>query len=78
MNITAICRRVAELVPAAKDIQTRNMGKNVFAFICTIDGRQRCVQFWSAGIYGAQILEWVAWPKSDLAIAGELAKELKK
>ena len=78
MNIAAICRRVAELVPAARDISTRDMGKNVHALICTIDGRARCVQFWSMGVWGVMELGWALWPKSDLAIAAEVAKELSR
>ena len=79
MNPAAIAAKVAELVPDAKDIRTRESGGHVYALICTMDGRMRSVQFDSSGLYGATVTGMFQdWPKSNLYIAAEIAKELRK
>ena len=77
MNTTTIRTRVAELVPTAEDIATTYLGRGVYSLTCRIAGYRRAVLFDSTGIYGRLDLSGLGnWPKSDLALAAEIAKEL--
>jgi len=79
MNLAQIERTVQQMVPDAKNLRTRDSGGNLHALICDLDGKTRSVQFDAAGIYPPDLSRmWVDWPKSDVYIAAEIAKELKK
>ena len=79
MNTAHITRKVAELVPEAKDIRVRDTGQQIYALACELDGRTKSVQFNACGLYPPDLTRmWIDWPKSDLYIAAEIAKELRK
>lgn len=74
MNLSAIARMVADLVPGAADVETREQPGNVYSLVCRMGGRTRSVQFDAAGLYPNSN----TWAASDLWLAAEIAKELKK
>jgi len=79
MNLAHITRTVADLVPCAKNVRTRDAGGHVHALVCEIDGKTHSVLFDATGLYGQSITGMFQdWPKSDLHIATEIAKELLK
>ena len=79
MNLAHITRTVAEMVPGAKNVRTRDAGGHVHALVCEIDGKTHSVMFDATGLYGQSITGMFQdWPKSDLHIATEIAKELRK
>ena len=79
MNVATIARKVQELVPCAKNVRTRDAGGHVHALVCEIDGKTCSVLFDATGLYGQSITGMFQdWPKSDLHIATEIAKELRK
>ena len=79
MNISHIEKSVQQMVPDAKDCRTRDTGGRVHAFICELHGRTKSVQFDGTGLYPPDPTRmWVDWPKSDLYIAAEIAKELNR
>ena len=79
MNLSVIAREVAKLVPCAKNVRTRDAGGHVHALVCEIDGKTHSVMFDATGLYGQSITGMFQdWPKSDLHIAAEIAKELRK
>lgn len=79
MNLHAIARKVQELVPGASDVETREQPGHVYALVCKLGGKTRSVLFDVTGLYGQSITGMFQdWPKSDLHIATEIAKELRK
>ena len=79
MNLATITKTVAELAPEAKDIRARDLGGAVYVLLAEVEGRMRAVQFARFGLYGDPVLALgLVWNKSDLQIAAEIAKELRK
>ena len=79
MNVSTITAKVAEFVPGARDVHCTDVGGGVWACIATLDGKARTVQVDARGLYGVpQIGMYASWPKSEVWIAAEIARELKK
>ena len=79
MNLSTITAKVSEFVPGARDVHCTDVGGGVWACIATIEGKARSVQFDRAGLYGVpQPGMWSQAPKSELWIASEIARELRK
>lgn len=79
MNLTAIARHVAEFSPDAKDVQCREAWPGMWACIATFNGFPRSVMFDATGIYGTAVYSITTAPaKSEIVLASEIAKELRK
>ena len=79
MNLSTIVSKVTELVTEASGIRTRDTGGKVYALMCEIGGKTKSVQFTNRGLYGENRTSMYAdWPKTELYIAAEIAKELRK
>ena len=76
MNTAYILLTVCARVPDAKNVRIEPAGGKVFALFCEIDGRARCVQFTSCGLYGDGQYGWHMAPKSDEELATVLVLAL--
>lgn len=74
MNLHAIARKVQDLVPAASEVETREQPGHVYSLVCRMGGRTRSVMFDASGLYPNSNTH----AASDMALAAEIAKELRK
>jgi hypothetical protein len=77
MNLSAITRAVSDFVRDARNVEVREDSYKVYVLRCEIQGRIRTVQFDQGGLYGAGM--YSTRPAiSDLALAAQIAQELRK
>jgi len=78
VNLAAIRTQVAHLAPSVRDLRIEDQGCSVYAALCTVEGKARCVQFTSAGLLGEPVLLWLPQVKTDMQLATDIAKEFRK
>lgn len=77
MNTAAIATKVSEFAPGAHDVRCVDAGGGVWACIATVAGKARNVQFTQSGLYGVALYGiWSDYPKSEVWLAAQIAREL--
>lgn len=77
MNLHSIVKYVGDFVPAAKRIRATTSG-GLYVLRCEIGTRTHTVQFTDVGLYGEEPVISTDGARSEIHIASDIAKELRK
>lgn len=78
MNLSAITTKVREFAPEAKDVRCVDAGRGVWNCVATVAAKTKAVPFTESGLYGVpQAGIWSDYPKSEVWLAAQIARELK-